>query len=133
MFKVNIGDNFVNLLTWTWCLFPERSLFHFLCCYHTTLIKVNPFHATCLILHPLKTSENLCFSDVFRWYKDSRSMRWINEERQRHFVADKYFGMLCFVLDYWSKNTVQSICESLSRRQRKVFTFCFTFVAVLLF
>ena len=26
----------------------------------------NPFHATGLILHTLKTSENLWFSDVFR-------------------------------------------------------------------
>ena len=30
---------------------------------------VNPFHAFCLFLHPLKTSENLLFSDVFRRYR----------------------------------------------------------------
>ena len=100
--------------------------------YHMTLFKVNPFHATCLILYPLKTLET-CFSDVFRGYKKSSSMRWVIEERQRHFVADKYFGMSCFVLDYWFKNTIQSICESLSRRQRKVFTFYLTFIAVFLF
>ena len=29
---------------------------------------LNPFHATGLFLHPLKTSENLWFSDVFRGY-----------------------------------------------------------------
>ena len=29
----------------------------------------NPFHATNLFLYPLKTSENLRFSDVFRGYR----------------------------------------------------------------
>ena len=30
---------------------------------------INSFHATCLFLYPLKTSENLWFSDVFRGYR----------------------------------------------------------------
>ena len=29
----------------------------------------NPFHATALYPHPVKTSENLWFSDVFRGYR----------------------------------------------------------------
>ena len=30
---------------------------------------INPFNATGLFLYPLKTSENLLFSDVFREYR----------------------------------------------------------------
>ena len=30
---------------------------------------INPFHATCLFLYPLKRSENLWFSDVFKGYR----------------------------------------------------------------
>ena len=33
------------------------------------LVGINPFHATGLFLCPLKTSENLWFSDVFRVYR----------------------------------------------------------------
>ena len=33
------------------------------------LVDVNLFHATGLFLYPLKTSEKLCFSDVFSGYK----------------------------------------------------------------
>ena len=36
---------------------------------------INSFHATCLFLYPLKTSENLWFSDVPREYK-KRPMAW---------------------------------------------------------
>ena len=32
-------------------------------------VIVNPFHATYLFLYPLKTSKNLCFSDVFSRYR----------------------------------------------------------------
>ena len=37
---------------------------------------VNPFHATGLFLNPMKTSENLWFSDAFRGYK-KRPVPWI--------------------------------------------------------
>ena len=36
---------------------------------------INPFHATGLFWYPLKTSENLWFSDVFRGYQ-KRSVVW---------------------------------------------------------
>ena len=36
---------------------------------------LNSFHATNLFLHPLKTSENQRFSDVFRWYS-KRPVAW---------------------------------------------------------
>ena len=40
---------------------------------------VNPFHATGLFWYPLKTSENLCFSDVFRGVsKETSGMKWVN-------------------------------------------------------
>ena len=38
----------------------------------------NPFHATRLFLYPLKTSENVLFSDVFRGSKDTSGMKWVN-------------------------------------------------------
>ena len=36
---------------------------------------INPFLPTCLFLYPLKTSENLWFSDVFRGYR-KRPVTW---------------------------------------------------------
>ena len=36
---------------------------------------LNPFHATDLFWYPLKTSENLWFSDVFRGYQ-KKSVAW---------------------------------------------------------
>ena len=36
---------------------------------------VNTFHAICFFLNPLKTSENLCFSDVFRGCRMGRLPR----------------------------------------------------------
>ena len=43
---------------------------------HDIYIEViNPFHATDLFWYPLKTSENLRFSDVFRGYQ-KRSVAW---------------------------------------------------------
>ena len=31
--------------------------------------KINQFYASCFFLYPLKTSEDLLFSDVFRGYR----------------------------------------------------------------
>ena len=36
---------------------------------------LNFFHATGFVLYPLKTSENLCFSDFFRGYR-KRPVAW---------------------------------------------------------
>ena len=39
---------------------------------------IDPFHATGIFLYPLKTSENLWFSDVIRGaWKDTCDMKWI--------------------------------------------------------
>ena len=35
---------------------------------------INPFSANALLLYPLKTSENLQFSDVFREYRSGTSV-----------------------------------------------------------
>ena len=40
-----------------------------------TVIIINPFHATDLLLYPLKTSENQRFSDVFRGYQKRSVVR----------------------------------------------------------
>ena len=43
------------------------------------ILFVNPFHVTGVILYPLKTSENLWFSDIFRGYRKRPSgMKWVN-------------------------------------------------------
>ena len=40
---------------------------------------LNPFHATDLFWYPLKTLENLWFSDVFRGLsKEISDMEWVN-------------------------------------------------------
>lgn len=39
----------------------------------------NPFHEICLILYLLKTSANQKFPDVFRWYRKSSDMKWVND------------------------------------------------------
>ena len=36
---------------------------------------LNPFHVTCLFPYPLKTSENLWFSDVLRGIEGDRDMK----------------------------------------------------------
>ena len=43
--------------------------------YPVTYVVPNPFHDTDLFRYPLKTSENLWFSDVFRGYQ-KRSVAW---------------------------------------------------------
>ena len=43
------------------------------------IVKVfNPSHATGLFLYPLKTSEKQRFSDVFRGYRKSCDMKYVN-------------------------------------------------------
>ena len=46
---------------------------------------INPFHQTGLFLYPLKTSENLWFSVVFRGYR-KRSVVW-NELRKPFYIT----------------------------------------------
>ena len=48
---------------------------HFLINKFITIRFINPFHATGLFRKPLKTSENLWFSDVFRGYQ-KRPVAW---------------------------------------------------------
>ena len=48
---------------------PEEELYTKLQCLRKCNEDLNPFHSTCLFLYPLKTSENLWFSDVFRGYR----------------------------------------------------------------
>ena len=52
------------------------------CCSLKFFAFVNPFHAMSLFLDPLKTPENLRFSDVFRQYRKIHGMagdtKWVN-------------------------------------------------------
>ena len=48
---------------------------------------INPFHTIVLFLYPLKTSENLRFSDVFRGYrKRSEVVNGLNNNFKRLFI-----------------------------------------------
>ena len=40
-------------------------------------IAINPIYATGLFRYPLKTSENLWFSDVFTGYRKTGGMKWL--------------------------------------------------------
>ena len=58
--------------------FTEKILngeLHFLCSVIISRIFMNLFRATGLFLYPLKTSEKLWFSDVFREYRRTQA-RW---------------------------------------------------------
>ena len=54
-------------------------------CYYSSINKnnINPFHVHIPFLYPLKTSENLKFSDVFRGYRNG-TLAWIG---LIHFVS----------------------------------------------
>ena len=58
------NNNSEYLKNWTW-LFHEIKKIINLC---LRWLHFNPFHATDLFWYPLKTSENLWYSDVFRGY-----------------------------------------------------------------
>ena len=53
-------------------------------------LMINPFHATDLFWYPLKISENLCFSNVFRGYQ-KRSVAW-NGLMTSHDYQMRYNG-----------------------------------------
>ena len=49
----------------------SSSIVSFSLAYKSEYLKlINPFHANALFLYPLKRSENLLFSDVFRGYRN---------------------------------------------------------------
>ena len=50
-------------------------------------MTINPFHATCLFRYPLKTSENQRFSDVFREYRKTSGMKWVNSVEKHSFLV----------------------------------------------
>ena len=61
---------------------------------------VNPFHATDLVWYPLKTSENLWVSDIFRGYQ-KRSVAWNGlshhiclKFQHRYWQSPKYYSVL---------------------------------------
>ena len=65
------------------CSFGEYMLAVFL------KIFLNPFHAIDLFWYPLKTSENLWFSDVFRGYQ-KRSVAWNGLKAWQTVVSDNF-------------------------------------------
>ena len=71
---------------------------------------INPFHATDLFWYPLKTSENLWFSDVFRGYQ-KRSVAW------NGLIAMHYFQKTFHFLSV--SNCLMSILSNISITSRK--------------
>ena len=61
-------------------------------CYLTFTYLI-PFHATGLILYPLKTSENQMFSDVFRGYR-KRSVAWNRLVPSTQHISSQYPNFL---------------------------------------
>ena len=58
-------------------------------------ILINPFHATDLPLHPLKTSESQSFSNVFRRYKKGSAT-------QNGLILSKFYQQFISLLDIWA-------------------------------
>ena len=80
MKKVIASSNFSKYLslknTITWIHRSKiKTLQYFLINKFITIRFINPFHATGLFRKPLKTSENLWFSDVFKGYQ-KRPVAW---------------------------------------------------------
>ena len=64
---------------------------------HFETLCVNPFHANFPFLYPLKTSENLWFSDVFRGYTNETLARKALQGFKMyiiHFVLKSFILML---------------------------------------
>ena len=52
---------------------------------------INPLHATDLFLYPLRTSENLWFSGVYREYRNTPvAWCWLNEIIRERFLNIAY-------------------------------------------
>ena len=64
------------------------------------ILFVNPFHVTGVILYPLKTSENLWFSDIFRGYR-KRPVAWngLTQIRLLPFVNLEFLQLLVGVFE----------------------------------
>ena len=67
LFCFSVVNTLVGFLSYFSRLFSDILLWF--------ILFVNPFHATGVILYPLKTSENLWFSDIFRGYRE-RPVTW---------------------------------------------------------
>ena len=64
--------------------------------------NLNSFHATCLFLYPLKTSENLWLSDVFEWYRKRLVWRKMGNRKHRSLLS-LFFNVHWYFLTYPSK------------------------------
>ena len=78
----------------------------------------NPFHATDLFWYPLKTSENLWFSDVFRRYQ-KRSVAWNGLSSPDTILRTYRFLQLLFlqILPKIAKNYVAKRIDFLRSRK----------------
>ena len=72
-FKLQSWD-FLKCTCWTYITF-NLTCISIIQYFHNGNIDLNPFHATGLFLYPLKISENLWFSYVFRGYR-KRPVTW---------------------------------------------------------
>ena len=64
----------LTISNWNMCVWVSFLDIYLQARYQNNL-SINPFHATGLFLFPLKTLENLWFSDVFRGYR-KRTVAW---------------------------------------------------------
>ena len=72
-FKLQSWD-FLKCTCWTYITF-NLTCISIIQYFHNGNIDLNPFHAIGLFLYPLKISENLWFSYVFRGYR-KRPVTW---------------------------------------------------------
>ena len=72
-------------------------------------LLIDPFHAIGLFLHPLKTSENQRFSDVFRGYKKNSGMKWVNVKiKTQKIIKTNQIRLIWLPIDIQEDNCFSS-------------------------
>ena len=74
LLTIDFLRTFDEEVSWEKILISFSNIYLYLDLYSLVLI-LNPFQANVLLLYTLKTSENLCFSDVFRGYRNG-TLTW---------------------------------------------------------
>ena len=71
---------------------------------------LTPFHATGFFLYPLKSSENLWFSDVFRGCR-KRPMEWNGIKSYLNFTKLVHFKLVQVVILHFGNKTIDSVAS----------------------
>ena len=82
------NDISFSLVTSQFYLIKPSQVFYTFFNFPCFLFLFNPFSTNDPLLYPLKATENLRFSDVFRWYR----MGTIAEDGLKYMICTRYLG-----------------------------------------